>query len=177
MNGVRYPTRECLRVVFIYSVMLSLLRVSTCESMISRPCFQVLKYHLLSVLLHVCLLLLLLQIATTTCYYLYQLHFTISSPNQCTYTTEKCIGVLGTQETCCILIAGLLEGDICDPYLSEFDKFWMIQLRKTYYCFTNLYSWRPNNVYKNRSVRKHQCPRHNWEQHPIVVSITNVACH
>jgi hypothetical protein len=38
--------------------------------------------------------------------------------------------VLGTQETSCILIAGLLERDIFDLFLPEFDKPWLIHLRK-----------------------------------------------
>src|SRR3954449_4476714 len=66
------------------------------------------------------------------------------------------IGVLGTQETSCILIAGLLERDIFDLYLLEFDKPWVIHLRKTCCCSTNLCTWRPNTVYKNRSMRRHQ---------------------
>src|SRR3954453_9201227 len=66
------------------------------------------------------------------------------------------LGVLGTQETSCILIAGLLERDILDLYLPEFDKPWVIHLRETCCCSTNLCTWRPNNVYKNRSVRRHQ---------------------
>ena len=65
------------------------------------------------------------------------------------------LGVLGTQETSCILIAGLLERDIFDLYLPEFDKPWVIHLRETCCCSTNLCSWRPNTVYKNRSVRRH----------------------
>ena len=66
------------------------------------------------------------------------------------------LGVLGTQETSCILIAGLLERDIFDLYLPEFDKPWVIHLRETCCCSTNLCSWRPNTVYRNRSVRRHQ---------------------
>ena len=65
------------------------------------------------------------------------------------------LGVLGTQETSCILIAALLERDIFDLYLPEFDKPWVIHLRKTCCCSTNLCTWRPNTVYKNRSVRRH----------------------
>jgi len=68
------------------------------------------------------------------------------------------LGVLGTQETSCILIAGLLERDIFDLYLPEFDKPWVIHLRETCCCSTNLCTWRPNTVYKNRSVSRHQCP-------------------
>jgi hypothetical protein len=66
------------------------------------------------------------------------------------------LGVLGTQETSCILIAGLLERDIFDLFLPEFDKPWVIHLRETWCCSTNLCTWRPNTVYKNRSLRRHQ---------------------
>jgi hypothetical protein len=66
------------------------------------------------------------------------------------------LGVLGTQETSCILIAGLLERDTFDLFLPEFDKPWVIHLRKTCCCSTNLCTWRPNTVYKNRSMRRHQ---------------------
>ena len=65
------------------------------------------------------------------------------------------LGVLGTQETSCILIAGLLERDIFDLYLPEFDKPWVIHLRETCFCSTNLCTWRLNTVYKNISVRRH----------------------
>ena len=66
------------------------------------------------------------------------------------------LGVLETQETSCILIAGLLERDILNLYLPEFDKPWVIHLRETCCCSTNICSWRPNTVYKNRSTRRHQ---------------------
>jgi hypothetical protein len=66
------------------------------------------------------------------------------------------LGVLGTQETSCILIAGLLERDIFDLFLPEFDKPWVIHLRETCCCSTNLCTWRPNTVYKYRSIRRHQ---------------------
>jgi hypothetical protein len=65
------------------------------------------------------------------------------------------LDVLGTQETSCILIAGLLERDTFDHFLPEFDKPWVIHLRETCCCSTNLCTWRPNTVYKNRSVRRH----------------------
>src|SRR3954464_12966322 len=65
------------------------------------------------------------------------------------------LGVLGTQETYCILIAGLLERNIFDLCLPEFDKPWVIHLRETCCCSTNLCTWRPNTFYKNRSVRRH----------------------
>jgi hypothetical protein len=53
------------------------------------------------------------------------------------------LGVLGTHETSCILIAGLLERDIFDLFFPEFDKPWMIHLRETCCCSTNLCTWRP----------------------------------
>src|SRR3954463_8319016 len=55
------------------------------------------------------------------------------------------LGVLGTQETCCILIVGLIERDTFDHFLPEFDKPLVIHLRETCYCSTNLCTWRPNN--------------------------------
>src|SRR4051812_17578011 len=66
------------------------------------------------------------------------------------------LGVLGIQETSCILIEGLLERDIFDLFLPKFDKPWVIHLRETCCCSTNLCTWKPNTVYKNRSVRRHQ---------------------
>jgi hypothetical protein len=66
------------------------------------------------------------------------------------------LGVLGTQETSCIVIAGLFERDTFDLFLPEFNKPWVIHLRETCCCSTKLCTWRPNTVYKNRSVRRHQ---------------------
>src|SRR3954470_11393905 len=66
------------------------------------------------------------------------------------------LGVLGIQETSSILIAGLLERDIFDLFLPEFDKPWVIHLRETCCYSTNLCPWRPNTVYKNRSVCRHR---------------------
>jgi hypothetical protein len=44
------------------------------------------------------------------------------------------LGVLGTQETSCIVIAGLLERHTFDLFLPEFDKPWVIHLRETCCC-------------------------------------------
>jgi hypothetical protein len=38
----------------------------------------------------------------------------------------------------------LLERDIFDLYLPEFDKPWVIHLRETFCCSANLCTWRPN---------------------------------
>ena len=67
---------------------------------------------------------LLLIIIHTTCISLF-VHRT-SAPIHLT----SVLGVLGTQETSCILIAGLLERDIFDHFLPKFDKSWVIHLRK-----------------------------------------------
>jgi hypothetical protein len=93
---------------------------------------------------------LLLIIITTTCISL-SLRRT-SAPIH----LRSVLGVLGTQETFCIVIAGLLERDSFDLLLPEFDKPWVIHLRETCYCSTKLCTWRPNTVYKNRRVRRHQ---------------------
>jgi hypothetical protein len=66
------------------------------------------------------------------------------------------LGVLGTQETSCIVITGLLERDTFDLFLPEFDKSWVIHLRETCCCSTNLCTWRPNTIYKNKHMRRHQ---------------------
>jgi hypothetical protein len=93
---------------------------------------------------------LLLIIITTTCISLFLRR--TSAP---IYLTSV-LGVLGTQETFCIIIAGLLGRDSFDLFLPEFDKPWVIHLREACCCSTNLYTWRPNTVYKNRRVRRHQ---------------------
>ena len=82
----------------MYSIMISLLRVSTSESMIPRPCFQALKYRFLMLLLLVYLLVRLLQITNITCSTPYSTTLTIFSLNQCIYTIAIVLGVLRTQE-------------------------------------------------------------------------------
>src|SRR4051794_35575377 len=136
--------------------MIALLRVSTSESMIPRLCFRILNtvYSLGCYMFARCpfnlRLLLPLIFIRTTCVLL-SLRRT-SAPIHLT----SILGVLGTQETSCILISGLLERNIFDPCLPEFDKPWVIHLRETCCCSTNLCTSRPNTVYKNRSMRRHQ---------------------
>jgi hypothetical protein len=135
-----------------------LLRVSTSESMIPRPCFQALH----TVYFQFCYmfayndvyfrLYLLLIIITTTCISLY-----LRRTSASIYLTSV-LGMLGTQETFCIIIAGLFERDSFDLLLPEFDKPWVIHLRETCCCSINLCTWRPNTVYKNKSVRRHHIP-------------------
>jgi hypothetical protein len=144
-----------VKLVFIYLIMLSLLRVSTSESMIPRPCFQALN----TVYIQFCYmfahniyfrLYLLLIIIHITC-----ISLSLRQTSVPIYLTSV-LGVLGIQETSCIVIAGLLERDSFDLLLPEFDKPWVVHLRETCCCSTNLCTWRPNTVYKNISVCRHQ---------------------
>jgi hypothetical protein len=118
--------------------------VSTSESMIPRPCFQALyTIYLLFCYMFACCnfysrLHLPLIIIYTTCISL-SLRRT-SAPIHLTSVS----GVLGTQETFCIVIAGLLERDSFELFLPEIDKPWVIHLRETCCCSTNLCTWRPN---------------------------------
>src|SRR3954465_14615893 len=97
--------------------MLMLLGVATSERMKPRPCF----HHCNTVFAHVYNLFLcgtfyyrfiLLRFATPITYILPSLRRT-SAPIQLLVV----LGVLGTQETSCILIAGLLERDHLQPLL------------------------------------------------------------
>jgi hypothetical protein len=74
---------------------------------------------------------------------------------------------LGTQETFCIIIAGLFERDSFDLFLPEFDKPWVIHLRETCCYSTNLCTWRPNTVYKNRCVCRHHAPAAELQPIPL----------
>jgi hypothetical protein len=161
MISVCYPLGNYFELHIDYSIywfnyVIFVENVSTSESMIPRPCFQALH----TVSFQVCYmfacsdiyfrLYLLLIIITTTCISLALCQ--TSAPIHLT----SVLGVLGTQETFCIIIAGLLERDSFDLFLPEFDKPWVIHLRETCCCSTNLCTWRPNTVYKNRRVHRHQ---------------------
>jgi hypothetical protein len=160
MISVHYPLENSLEwhieVSIYWFNYVILLRVSTSESMIHRPCFHALN----TVYIQFCYMFyrsniyfrlhLLLIIITTTCISL-SLHRT-SAPIH----LISVLGVLGTQETFCIVIAGLLERDSFDLLLPEFDKPWVIYLRETCCCPINLCTWRLNTIYKNRRVRRHQ---------------------
>jgi hypothetical protein len=159
MISVRYSLENSLewhiKVSIYWFNYVIYLRVTTSESMIPRPCFQALN----TVYIQFCYMFahsdtyfrlhLLLIIITTTCISL-SLHRT-SAPIHLT----SVLSVLGTQETFCIVIAGLLERDNFDLLLPEFDKPWVIHLRETCCCSTNLCTWRPNTIYKNIRVRRH----------------------
>jgi hypothetical protein len=112
--------------------------VSTSESMIPRPYFQA---------LHIVYLLFCYMFACSDTYFISQLLLIIIttacisiSPRQTSAPIHliSVLGVLGTQETFCIIIAGLLERDSFDLFLPEFDKPWVIYLRETCYYSTNL---------------------------------------
>jgi hypothetical protein len=111
-----------VKLVFMGSIMLSLLRVTTSESIIPRPCFQALntvyiqfcymfarsdiyfRLHLLLIIIHITCISLSLRRTSAP------IHLT------------SVLGVLETQETSCIIIAGLLERDSFDLLLPKFDK-------------------------------------------------------
>jgi hypothetical protein len=144
--------------VSIGSIMLYLLRVSTSESMIPRPCFQALhtvsfqfRYMFARTDIYFRLHLLLIIITTTS------ISLSLRRTSAPIHLTSV-LGMLGTEETFCIVIVGLFERDSVDLFLPEFDKPWVIHLRETCCCSTNLCTWRPNTVYKDRSVRRHHAP-------------------
>jgi hypothetical protein len=155
------PLENCFELhievsIYWFNYVIFVESVSTSESMIPRPCFQALN----TVYFQFCYtfarsdtyfrLHLLLIIITTTCISL-SLRRT-SAPIH----LISVLGVLGTQDTFYIVIAGLFERDGFDIFLPEFDKPWVIHLRETCCCSTNLCTWRPNTVYRNRRVRRHQ---------------------
>jgi hypothetical protein len=124
--------------------------------MIPRPYFQA---------LHTVYLLFCYMFARSDTYFILQLLLIIITTACISLSLRRTsahihltsvLGVLEIQETFCIVIAGLLERDSFDLFLPELDKPWVIHLRKTCCCSTNLCTWRPNTVYKNRRVRRHQ---------------------
>jgi hypothetical protein len=160
MISVCYPLENCFELhiddsIYWFNYVIFIESVSTSESMIPRPYFQALyivsfQFCYMFVRSDIYFRLrLLLIIITTTCI---SLSFRrTSAPIHLT----SVLGVLGTQGTFCIVIAGLLERDNFDLFLPEFDKPWVIHLRETCCCSTNLCTWRPNTVYKNRRVCRH----------------------
>ena len=103
-----------------------MLRVSTSESMIPRPCFQALKLRLFTVPLHVYSLHILFRLLLPLIFiHITCISLSLSRTSAPIHLTSV-LGVLGTQETSCIVIAGLLERDIFDLFLPEFDKPWVI---------------------------------------------------
>jgi hypothetical protein len=161
MISVRLPLENCFELhievsIYWFNYVIFVETVSTSESMIPRPCFLALN----TVYFPFCYMFacsdiyfrlhLLLIIITTTC-----ISLSLRRTSAPVYLTSV-LGVLGTQETFCIIIAGLFQRDSFDLFLPEFDKPWVIHLRETCYCSTNLCTWRSNTIYKNRRVRRHQ---------------------
>jgi hypothetical protein len=159
--SVRFSLENCFELhiddsIYWFNYVIFVESVSTSESMIPRHCFQALH----TVSFQFCYMFacsdtyfrlhLLLIIITTTCILL-SLRRTSASIH-----LTNILGVLGTQETFCIVIAGLFERDGFDLFLPKFDKPWVIHLRETCCQSTNLCTWRPNTFYKDRSVRRHQ---------------------
>jgi hypothetical protein len=161
MISVRFPLENCFELhidvsIYWFNYVIFVGSVSTSESMIPRPCFQALHtvsfqfYYMFACSNIYFRLHLLLIIIATTC-----ISLSLRQTNAPIHLTSV-LGVLGTQETFCIVIAGLLERDSFDLFLPEFGKPWVINLRETCYCSTNLCIWRPNTIYKNKRVRRHQ---------------------
>jgi hypothetical protein len=126
MISVRYPLENSLewhnKVSIYWFSYVILLRVTKSESMIPGPCFQASN----TVYIQFCYMFarsdiyfrlhLLLIIITTTC-----ISLSLRRTSAPIHPTSV-LGVLGTQETFCIIIAGLLERDNFDLLLHEFDK-------------------------------------------------------
>jgi hypothetical protein len=127
MISVCFQLENCLEWhidvrIYWFNYVIFVESVSTSKSMIPRPCFQAL--HTIS--FQFCYMFacsdiyfrlhLLLIIITTTCISL-SLHRTSASIH-----LTSVLGVLGTHETFCIVIAGLFERDSFDLFLPEFDK-------------------------------------------------------
>jgi hypothetical protein len=161
MISVYFPLENCFELhiddsIYWFNYVIFVESVSTSESMIPRPCFQALH----TVYFQFCYMFarsdiyfrlhLLFMIITTT-----RISLSLCRTSTPIYLTSV-LGVLGTQKTFCIVIAGLLERDSFDLFLPEFDKPWVIHLRETCCCSTNLCTWRPNTVNKDRSVHRHQ---------------------
>src|SRR3954469_19679313 len=90
-------------------------RTCTSESMNPRPCFLALQYRLRSLLSLVTLIFLYFQITKT--YTTIQIALVSPSLRRTSAPIQFTIvlGVLGTQETLCYLVAGLLERDHVHP--------------------------------------------------------------
>jgi hypothetical protein len=127
MISVCFPLENCFDMhmddsIYWFNYVIFVECVSTSESMIPRPCFQAL--HTVYFLFYYMFARsdiyfrsrLLLIIITTTCFSL-SLRRT-SAPIHLT----SVLSVLGTQETFCIVIAGLLQRDSFDLFRPEFDK-------------------------------------------------------
>ena len=117
-----------------------MLRVSTSESMIPRTCFQILQSSLIYCFT-ASLLPAILPPSTARQQAIFWRRY------YCSYSSIPLVfhylfaelvhllGVLGTQETSCFVVAGLHERDIFDLFLPEFDKPWVIHLRENLLLF------------------------------------------
>jgi hypothetical protein len=121
MISICYPLENCFELhinvsIYWFNYVIFVGSVSTSESMIPRPCFQALH----TVSFQFCYMFarsdiyfrlhLLLIIITTTC-----ISLSIRRTSVPIHLTSV-LGVLGTQETFCIIIAGLFERDSFDLF-------------------------------------------------------------
>ena len=111
--GVTFTARCWIAIWFNYVIIFE--RTCTSESMNPRPCFQAFQYRLCSPLLLATLLFLLFllpKLISTIITTLVSLSLRRTSAH-IQFTIE--FGVLGTQQTLCYLVAGLLERDHLHP--------------------------------------------------------------
>jgi hypothetical protein len=117
--SVRFPLENCFELhiddsIYWFNYVIFVESVSTSERMIPRPCFQALHtvsfrfYYIFACSDTYFRLCLLLIIITTTC-----ISLSLRQTSAPIYLTSV-FGVLGTQETFCIVFAGLLERDSFD---------------------------------------------------------------
>jgi hypothetical protein len=141
MISICFSLENCLELhiddsIYWFNYVIFVESVSTSESMIPMPCFHALH----TVYIQFCYMFarsdiyfrlhLLLIIITTTC-----ISLSLRRTSAPIYLSTV-LGVLGTQETFYIVIAGLFERDSSDLFLPEFDKPWVIHLRETCCCST-----------------------------------------
>ena len=159
-----------------------MLRVVTSESIKPRPCFQAFIHRFQSLLSLVCLLPFLLQNYKMTFYHPYHLHFTISSPKQCSYTISHCIRCVGDTKDFLYLNYMIAREGIHSTSTSRgFDKPWVTHLREICRCPTNLCAWRPNKSTRIEVCSRHQanfwrrCREGKWHSHPPATKLFSSA--
>jgi hypothetical protein len=126
MISVRFPLENCFELhiddsIYWFNYVIFVESVSTSESMIRRPCFQALhtisfQFCYMFPCSDIYFILHLLLIIITTTFISLSLRRTSAHIH-----LTSVLGVLGRQETFCIIIAGLFERDSFDLLLPEFD--------------------------------------------------------
>ena len=128
-------------------------RTCTSESMNPRPCFKALQYRLCSLLSLVTLLFLYFEI-TKNLYLpsILHLYHHLFAELVHIYNLPLYWVCWGHMRIFVIWLQGCLRETIFILRLPRIDKSEVIHLREICYCPTNLCTWRPNNLYKNKAV-------------------------